>query len=317
MAIFTGSNKHLGGTEHAGGKEQIFYGLVQINVLVTGGYGQLGNELKLRSEQTNSAFRFIFTDADTLDITDRQQVEAFVEQHSIRYIVNCAAYTAVDKAESDEELCYKINCTGPENLAVAATKNGCRLIHVSTDYVFDGEGTKPYRESDATNPQSVYGRTKLQGEQAILKAAPDAVIVRTAWLYSTFGKNFVKTMLQLMHDRPDLNIVADQRGTPTYAADLAEMIVHIMEEAERQEWKPGVYHFTNQGETTWFGFAEKIKAMAKMDSCTLRPVNTAEYKTAAKRPAYSVLDKTKIELAFHVVIPQWEDGLKRCLEKLK
>jgi len=316
MAIYTGSNKHLGGTEYARGKEQYFYGLVQINVLVTGGYGQLGKELKLCSEQTNSVFRFIFTDADTLDITDRQQVEDFVERHSVRYIVNCAAYTAVDKAESDEALCYKINCEGPANLAVAASENGCRLIHVSTDYVFDGQASKPYTEGDATNPRSVYGKTKLQGEQAILKNVPDAVIVRTAWLYSAFGKNFVKTMLQLMHDRSDLNIVADQRGTPTYAADLAEMIVHIMEQAEQLEWKPGIYHFTNQGETTWFGFAEKIKEMAQIDSCRLHPVTTAEYPTAAVRPAYSVLDKSKIESAFHVVIPQWEDGLKRCLKKL-
>lgn len=316
MAIYTGSNKHLGGSETVKGKEQFFYGLVEINVLVTGANGQLGNELQLRSQQTNSVFRFFFTDADTLDITDASQVDDFVKHHSIRYIINCAAYTAVDKAESDEELCFKINCTGPQNLAIAAAKNNCRLLHISTDYVFDGKATTPYKESDATNPQSVYGRTKLEAEQAILKACPDTIIIRTAWLYSAFGKNFVKTMLQLMDDRSDLNIVADQHGTPTYAADLAEMIVYILEQSEQLEWKPGIYHFSNQGATTWFGFTEKIKELAQKSSCTLHPVSTDEYKTAATRPAYSILDKSKIEAAFHVVIPQWEDGLKRCLEQL-
>ena len=316
MAIYTGSNKHLGGSETVKGKEQFFYGLVQINVLVTGANGQLGSELQLRSQQTNSMFRFFFTDADTLDITNTSQLDDFVKHHSIRYIINCAAYTAVDKAESDEVLCFKINYEGPKNLAVAASKNDCRLLHISTDYVFDGKASTPYKESDTTNPQSVYGKTKLQGEQAILKACPEAIIIRTAWLYSAFGKNFVKTMLQLMDDRPELNIVADQYGTPTYAADLAELIVYILEQSEQQEWKSGIYHFSNKGKTTWFGFAEKIKELAQKNACTLHPVSTNEYKTAAARPAYSVLDKSKVEATFHVVIPQWEDGLERCLEKL-
>lgn len=310
MAIYTGSNKHLGGTETVTKKGTIFYGLVQKNVLVTGANGQLGQELQQMAKKTDTPFRFIYTDADVLDITDAAQVEHFISENSIEYIINCAAYTAVDKAETDEELAYKINYTGAENLA----KSGVRIIHISTDYVFDGTANIPYKEDASTNPLSVYGKSKLRGEEAVREFADEWIIIRTSWLYSEFGNNFVKTMLRLLNERDELNIVADQRGTPTYAADLAEMILVIL---ECDEWKSGIYHFSNLGETTWFGFTEKIKELAAVNDCRLIPVSTDEYKTAAVRPMYSVLDKSKIQSAFRVVIPQWEDGLKRCLKKLQ
>lgn len=310
MAIYTGSNKHLGGTETVTKKGTIFYGLVQKNVLVTGANGQLGQELQQMAKKTDTPFRFIYTDADVLDITDAAQVEHFISENSIEYIINCAAYTAVDKAETDEELAYKINYTGAENLA----KSGAKMIHISTDYVFDGTANVPYKEDASTNPLSVYGKSKLRGEEAVREFADEWIIIRTSWLYSEFGNNFVKTMLRLLNERDELNIVADQRGTPTYAADLAEMILVIL---ECDEWKSGIYHFSNLGETTWFGFTEKIKELAAVNDCRLIPVSTDEYKTAAVRPMYSVLDKSKIQSAFRVVIPQWEDGLKRCLKKLQ
>ena len=309
MAIYTGSNKHLGGTETVTRKQTVFYGLVQKNVLVTGANGQLGQELKQLAEKTNSPFRFIYTDADVLDITDAGQVQHFVSEYSIGYVINCAAYTVVDKAEADEEVAYRINCTGAENLA----RSGAKIIHISTDYVFDGTASTPYKEDASTNPLSVYGKSKLKGEEAIREFAEEWIIIRTSWLYSEFGNNFVKTMLRLMNERDKLNVVADQYGTPTYAADLAEMILVIL---ECEEWKSGVYHFSNLGETTWFKFAEKIKELAAVGRCRLDPVPACEYKTAAVRPMYSVLDKSKIQSAFRVVIPQWENGLERCIEKL-
>lgn len=310
MAIYTGSNKHLGGTETVTKKETFFYGLVQKNVLVTGANGQLGQELQRLSKGTNTPFRFIYTDYDVLDITNAAQVQHFVAENSIEYIINCAAYTAVDKVETDEETAYKVNYIGAENLA----KSGAKIIHISTDYVFDGTATTPYKEDTPTNPLSVYGKSKLKAEEAIRQFAKEWIIIRTSWLYSQFGNNFVKTMLRLMNEREELNIVSDQRGTPTYAADLAEMILEII---ESDEWKTGVYHFSNLGETTWYGFAEKIKELAVINSCKLNAIPTAEYETAAVRPIYSVLDKSKIQSAFRVVIPQWEDGLERCIKKLE
>lgn len=316
MAIYTGSNKHLGGTETVLRKQEFFYGLVQKNVLITGANGQLGNELRKRQEISNNAFYFIYTDAPELDITNLEQVSEFVKHHSIQYIINCAAYTNVEKAESDIDTAYLVNHTGAENLAKAASENGCRLIHISTDFVFDGKSKVPYTENMPTNPLSVYGASKLKGEEAIREFCLDAVIIRTSWLYSEFGNNFVKTMIRLMSERDSLNIVADQRGTPTYAADLAEMILHIMESSEENEWKSGTYHFSNLGETTWFGFAEQIRALAHLEKCTLNPVTTEEYGAIAQRPAYSVMDKSKISSVFHVEIPSWENGLERCFNKL-
>ena len=245
MPIYTGSSKHLGGTETVTRRQENYYGLVQKNVLITGANGQLGNELRKRQEMSNNSFYFIFTDMGELDITDARQVDDFVREHSIRYIVNCAAYTAVDKAEEDVETAYRVNYNGPENLAVAANKHDAKMIHISTDYVFDGKSVIPYLENVRPNPQSVYGKSKLKGEEAILEALHDAIIIRTSWLYSEFGNNFVKTMIRLMNERDELNIVADQKGSPTYAADLAEMILVIMGDAEKTEGNPGIYHFSN------------------------------------------------------------------------
>ncbi|MDR0332146.1 MAG: dTDP-4-dehydrorhamnose reductase [Dysgonamonadaceae bacterium] len=316
MAIFTSSNKHLGGTDKTATQPQTFhYGLVQKNVLVTGSSGQLGCEIKELTKNGSPTFHFIFTDVDTLNITNVAQVSDFVKQNAIQYIINCAAYTAVDKAETEIETANAINALGAENLARAAAENNCRLIHISTDYVFDGTANTPYTENAPTNPLSAYGKSKLKGEEAVLKYDKQAIIIRTSWLYSTFGANFVKTMLRLMNEKDSLNIIADQRGTPTYAADLAEMILHILDFSEKNEWKSGIYHFSNQGEATWFGFAEKIRELAKIESCTLVPISTEEYGSTVNRPMYSVLDKSKIEAAFQVVILEWEDGLERYMER--
>lgn len=315
MAIYTGSSKHLGGTETVARKETFYYGLVRKNVLITGAEGQLGHALRELKEDSSNAFRFIYTDAGQLDITDYLQVADFVEYNAPAYIVNCAAYTDVDKAETEPEKAYEVNAAGAGNLARAAAQNGCRLIHISTDYVFDGTAQKPYRETDIPHPLSVYGDSKLKGEQAIMRTTPDCLIIRTAWLYSQFGGNFVKTMLRLMNQRSEIGVVSDQYGTPTYATDLAEMIVHILEFSEDREWKPGIYHFSNRGETTWFGFAERIRQAANIGTCRVKPLSTAQYNAPARRPMYGVLDKSKIESAFDVVIPSWEEALERCLRK--
>lgn len=318
MPLFTGSSKFiLGGVEETNKKETVFYGLVQKNVLITGSNGQLGNELRERKSHKHDSLNFIYTDYDVLDITNLQQVEDFVKDNQIQYIINCAAYTAVDKAESDKEKAVLVNVNGPENLAIAAKKYNAKLVHISTDYVFDGNGTRPYTEDLPKNPQSVYGITKADAEDAILKQLPDAIIIRTSWLYSEFGNNFVKTMLRLMNERTDLNIVADQLGSPTYAADLAEMIVHILNQYETDGvWKGGIYHFSNSGETTWYDFTAKIKELSENSTCALHPITTDQYPTAASRPKYSVMDTSKIQRTFNVHIPGWEESLLRMLGKL-
>ena len=313
MAIYTGSNKHLGGTETVSKKETFFYGLVQRNVLLTGAGGQLGQAIESFVKNRNLPFRFFYADSAKLDITNRDAVFHFVEENSIEFIINGAGYTAVDKAEEEPDLADSINHKGAEYLAQAATEFGAKLIHISTDYVFDGTAQVPYKETDSVNPASVYGLSKLRGEQAIQEFAKDWIIIRTAWMFSEFGNNFVKTMIRLMSERSELNVVNDQRGTPTYAVDLAEMILLIMDEPE---WKSGIYHFTNSGETTWYDFALKIRELKGLEGCKVNPVTSAEYVTAARRPAYSVLDKSKIESAFGVVIPEWEEALERCLRKL-
>ena len=313
MAIYTGSNKHLGGTETVSKKETFFYGLVQRNVLLTGAGGQLGQAIESFVKNRNLPFRFFYADSAKLDITNRDAVFHFVEENSIEFIINGAGYTAVDKAEEEPEIADSINHKGAEHLAQAAAEFGAKLIHISTDYVFDGTVQAPYKETDVVNPVSVYGLSKLRGEQAIQEFAKDWIIIRTAWMFSEFGNNFVKTMIRLMSERSELNVVNDQRGTPTYAVDLAEMILLIMDEPE---WKSGIYHFTNSGETTWYDFALKIRELKGLEGCKVNPVTSAEYVTAARRPAYSVLDRSKIESAFGVVIPEWEEALERCLRKL-
>ena len=278
------------------------------SVLVTGANGQLGVALRSISDGF-AGFEFYFTDVDTLDICDKAQLEAFVKSHKIEMIVNCAAYTAVDKAEDETELCQRINCDAVRNLGEVAASVGAKVIHVSTDYVFDGNGARPYREDDATNPASVYGASKLAGEQALLEVCPDSVIIRTAWLYSETGNSFVKTMLRLGAERDTLGVVADQKGTPTYAGDLADAIMKVMT-AER--FVPGIYHYTNEGVCTWYDFAVKIFELSGI-KCIVRPLTTAEYPTKAKRPAYSVLDKSKIKSTYCINIPEWENSLKVSL----
>ena len=297
-------------------KEQYYYGLVQKNVLVTGATGQLGSELKDFNRQKAGLFNYLYTGSADLDITQLDAVRSYVEQNSIEYIVNCAAYTMVDLCESDVEVCNAVNHIGAENLAKVAAEFNCKLMHISTDYVFDGKANEPYCEDAPVNPLSVYGKAKLRAEESVMSIAPNSIIIRTAWLYSSYKVNFVKTMLRLMSEKEELTIVNDQYGTPTYARDLAEAITIILDKAESGEWKKGVYHFSNLGETTWYGFAEKIKQLSNIEGCELKPILAKDYPTAAVRPLYTVLDKSKIQNTFHFTIPHWEASLERFLAKL-
>lgn len=272
-------------------------------VLVTGAKGQLGIEVSKRLKNA------VHADVDKLDITDFDAVDAFVKKHKIGVIVNAAAYTAVDAAEDDDVTAYKVNVLGPENLA----KTGCKIVHISTDYVFDGKGYKPYMPQDVTNPLSVYGKTKLKGEEAVLKNAKEAVILRTAWLYSANGKNFVKTMLRLGSEKEQIGVVADQIGTPTYAGDLADAIVKILPQISTKT--KGVYHFTNEGVCSWYDFAAAIMEMAKL-KCKVEPLPSSAYPTKAVRPFYSVLDKTSVKEQFGIKIPYWRVSLKKCIKEL-
>ncbi|MDE7074303.1 MAG: dTDP-4-dehydrorhamnose reductase [Odoribacter sp.] len=283
------------------------------NILVTGANGQLGSELrKIGFSVLDEVF---FTDVDELDITDYRAIEDFIQRHEIDTIINCAAYTAVDKAEEEPEKAARINTEAVANLAKAAAKEDCLLIHISTDYVFDGTATEPYTEKTKTCPVSVYGRTKLAGEEAIKKSGCFYIIIRTAWLYSTFGNNFVKTILRLAAERSELTVVADQVGSPTYAEDLAKAIVKIMDNEERIEHE-GIYHFSNEGACSWFDFATEIVRLGNA-ACKVRPVTTDEYPTKTKRPAYSVLDKSKIRKTFAVEVPDWKEALQRMMRQLE
>lgn len=281
------------------------------NILVTGANGQLGSELrKIGFSALDEVF---YTDVAELDITDYAAVERFVKDKEIDTIINCAAYTAVDKAEEEPQLAAKINTEAVTNLARAAAKEGCLLIHISTDYVFDGTGTKPYSEKDKPCPVSVYGKTKLAGEEAILKSRCFHIIIRTAWLYSSFGNNFVKTILRLASERPEINVVSDQVGSPTYAGDLAAAIVAIMDNEERIEHE-GIYHYSNEGVCSWYDFAAEIVRLSGKE-CRVKPVTTAEYPTKTQRPAYSVLDKSKIKKTFGIEIPAWKDALAKMMNE--
>ena len=286
-----------------------------MNILITGANGQLGNEMRVLSKE-HTRHTYFFTDVieadDTylLDITDKAAVSAFVEAHSIDLIVNCAAYTNVDKAEEDETTAMKINA---DALAVLGSQ-GVRVIHVSTDYVFSGNEHVPCRESDPVAPRTAYGRTKYMGEKNLLAACPEAVILRTAWLYSIYGNNFVKTMIRLGKEKERLGVVFDQIGTPTYAADLAWAIFTVI---ETPAWHPGVYHFTNEGVCSWYDFTIAIHELAGITKCQVRPILSEEYQYKTPRPHYSVLDKSKFKKTFGVEIPHWMDGLRRCMVKLK
>lgn len=279
-----------------------------MNILVTGSNGQLGNEVRMLSE-LHPHHRYFFTDVAELDITDRKAVAAYVAANAIDLIVNCAAYTNVDKAEEDEATALKINA---EALSVLGSQ-GVKVIHVSTDYVFSGEEHVPCRETDKAAPRTAYGRTKYEGEKLLLAACPEAVILRTAWLYSTFGNNFVKTMIKLGNERKELGVVFDQIGTPTYAADLAQAIFTII---ESHVWHAGIYHFTNEGVCSWYDFTLAIHELAGVKNCHVHPILSEEYQYKTPRPHYSVLDKSKYKKTFGVEIPHWMDGLKRCVEKL-
>ena len=281
-------------------------------ILITGANGQLGNEMRVLFESYPS-FEFFPTDVDELDLCDKQAVDHFITANKMDYIVNCAAYTAVDKAEDEIDLCYKINRDAVENLAKAASGKA-KIIHVSTDYVFDGQGEKPYKETDPTNPQSVYGKSKREGEEVLWKNCKESIIIRTAWLYSSFGNNFVKTMIRLGKERDSLNVVADQTGTPTYAADLAKAIMDIIVfDVEKQSFPAGIYHYSNEGICTWYDFTLKIHELAGITTCKVNPITTDQYPVKAKRPMYSVLNKTKIKETFNMQIPEWEDSLKKCI----
>ncbi len=300
-----------------------------MNILVTGANGQLGNEMRIISKQTND--NYTFTDVvevegvetTLLDITDADAIRKIVKEKDIRCIVNCAAYTNVDKAESDEALCRKLNAEAPKLLAEAMKEVNGLLVQISTDYVFGGDPyNTPCREDQKGTPTGVYGKTKLEGERDIEAVGCDYVIIRTAWLYSEYGKNFVKTMLNLTETKPKLNVVFDQAGTPTYAYDLAMVIKTVLADYENENpkngySKAGVYHFSNEGVCSWFDFTKKIAELAGNKDCDIQPCHSDEFPSPVKRPAYSVLDKTKIKQVFSVEVPYWTDSLKRCMANMK
>lgn len=281
------------------------------NILITGANGQLGNEMRLLAGE-NEAYNYFFTDVAELDICDERAVMDFVACHQIDIIVNCAAYTAVDKAEDNQDLCNRLNAVAPGFLAKAvATRNGY-LVQVSTDYVFDGTAHIPYKEDQPTCPNSVYGITKLAGEQEALKYCSNTMVIRTAWLYSSFGNNFVKTMIRLGKEKESLGVIFDQIGTPTYARDLAAVIFTAINKGI----VPGIYHFSNEGVCSWYDFTKAIHRLAGITTCHVKPLHTEDYPTKAVRPHYSVLDKTKIKETYGVEVPYWMDSLTECIEKL-
>lgn len=281
-------------------------------ILITGCNGQLGNEMQLLAKE-NDSYTCFFTDVAELDITNEEAVNTFITHNEIDCVVNCAAFTAVDKAESAEDFCDVLNHLAPGYLAKAVQKRGGCMIQVSTDYVFDGNGHIPYTEKDQTCPTSVYGRTKLAGETAVMNSCDNAMIIRTAWLYSTFGNNFVKTMLCLGREKTSLGVIFDQIGTPTYARDLARVIFTAINKGI----VPGVYHFSNEGVISWYDFTKAIHRIAGIKNCHVRPLHTCEYPTSAARPHYSVLDKTKIKETYQIEIPYWEESLEECIKILE
>lgn len=298
-------------------KEKVQFELVndmKINVLVTGANGQLGNCLRDLAKEDASR-NYIFTDVEELDITNLEAVCRMVKEQKVDVIINAAGYTAVDKAEDDEDKCYLINRDATANLAEAAVQVGALLVHISTDYVFDGNSKTPYKTTDQVNPKSVYGKSKVEGEMAVKKIGADAVIIRTSWLYSEYGSNFVKTMLRLGKEKSELKVVDDQIGGPTYAGDLAQAIMGVVK--RRMEYQGlTFYHFANQGVTSWNGFSKKIMEIAGL-SCQVLPVSTAEYGAKAPRPASSVFDLSAIQTDLDIKIPEWEDSLKNCIQLLE
>jgi dTDP-4-dehydrorhamnose reductase len=305
-----------------------------MNILVTGANGQLGNEMRIVAKESKD--KYIFTDVvevegqetTILDITDLTAIKSVVKANNIQVIVNCAAYTNVDAAESNQELAEKLNAEAPKNLAIAIKEENGLLIHISTDYVFGGDPyNTPWKEDQKGTPTGVYGLTKLHGEHGIIATNCNYVILRTAWLYSEFGKNFVKTMLNLTSTKPQLRVVFDQVGTPTYALDLAKAISIVVEDFEHEcaeynhQWslytKNGIYHYSNEGVCSWFDFTKMIAEYAGNDECDIQPCHSDEFPSPVKRPSYSVLDKTKVKQTFGVSVPYWTDSLKQCIKNLK
>ena len=294
--------------------------MMRKKILVTGANGQLGMEIQ-QLAPSFPAFDFIFATREEFPLDNLDEIDSFITTHKPQYFINCAAYTAVDKAEAEKELAYKINAEAAGIIATACQKNDVQLIHISTDYVFNGMDNTPYKEDDITDPVNLYGDSKLQGEKKIMQFNPESIIIRTAWVYSEFGKNFVKTMLRLMADKDQISVVNDQSGTPTYAADLAEAILEIISTLENPTHHSplttpgGIYHYSNEGHITWYDFAVAIKDLSG-SSCKVNPISTSQYPTPAKRPSYSVLDKTKIQRTFGIRIKDWKTSLAVCIKKL-
>jgi len=288
-----------------------------MNILIIGSNGQLGSEIKhLAANYKN--FNFFFMDLPELNICNADALDTFIINQKINTVINCAAYTAVDKAEKDELTAQKVNSEGVLNLVNALKKVNGKLIHISTDYVFDGNSFLPYQESDEVNPIGVYGNTKRSGELFIINSDIDSIVIRTSWLYSAYGNNFVKTMLRLGHDKDELGVIFDQVGTPTNASDLAKTCLDVLLEksSENISTKGKIYHFSNEGVTSWYDFAKAIMELGSID-CKLIPIETKDYPTPAKRPHYSVLNKSKIKTDFNIEIPYWRDSLKDCIKKIK
>jgi dTDP-4-dehydrorhamnose reductase len=285
-------------------------------ILVTGGNGQLGQSLNSIIKDFPN-LELIFTDVDNLNICDLEQLKNFTQQNPIDYLINCAAYTAVDKAEQEQSLAKQLNAEAVKNIGIVASEQNFKVIHISTDYVFDGKSFKPYNEDDLTIPKSQYGQTKLLGEKLLSDEHDDYMIIRTSWLYSEFGNNFVKTMIRLGKERDKLQVVADQVGTPTYAVDLAHCILSIINESETENstFVPGIYHYSNEGICSWYDFTINIHQIAGIN-CQVSPIESKEYPTAAPRPFYSVLNKAKIKNTYAIHIPYWRNSLEKCLLKL-
>jgi len=283
-----------------------------MNILITGGNGQLGQEFKNISE-TNTCHNFIFVDREELDITSFLKLEQFFGSKKIDAIINCAAHTAVDKAEVEKEASYNINTIGVQNLAIIAKKYNIKLIHFSTDYVFDGDNNMPWKEDDIPNPQSVYGKTKFDGENELIKNADIYAIIRTSWLYSMYGNNFVKTITKLAKERGELKVIFDQIGTPTYARDLANAVLYVLPLLNKEN--SGIYNYSNEGVTSWYDFAKSICKMQDIN-CKIWPIETKDYNQAAKRPNYSVFNKSKIKTTFNMTIPHWEESLGKCISEM-
>ena len=283
-----------------------------LNILITGANGQLGSELR---EEVSGNSNFFFTDKASLDITNQYALQHYIEENKIEIIINCAAYTAVDKAENDQINAEKINHLAVHYLAQIAKEKNLSLIHISTDYIFDGNNHLPYIESDPSHPNGIYGKTKLAGEQSMLQINPsNSIIIRTSWVYSSYGNNFVKTMLRLGKEREQLGVIFDQIGTPTYARDLAKTIIEIIPKIDNKNVE--IYHYSNEGVCSWYDFAKTIFELENID-CTLTPIETKEYPTPATRPYYSLLNKAKIKKDFNLTIPYWRESLKICLTHIK